>query len=110
MPTFSWPNDRLLLFIAGGDAALLRAKEGAEDELGNAVDLVRRNGISRNDALIAVAASGTTPFTLACLREAKARGALTVGIANNPGNRSSKRPSARSVSRPALSRSPARRG
>jgi N-acetylmuramic acid 6-phosphate etherase len=85
MPTFSWPNDRLLLFIAGGDEALLRAKEGAEDELGNAVDLVRRNGISGNDALIAVAASGTTPFTLACLREAKARGALTIGIANNPG-------------------------
>jgi N-acetylmuramic acid 6-phosphate etherase len=84
MPTFSWPNDRLLLFIAGGDAALLRAKEGAEDELGHAVDLVRRNGISTNDALIAVAASGTTPFTLACLREARARGALTVGIANNP--------------------------
>src|ERR1700730_653808 len=85
MPTFSWPNDRLLLFIAGGDAALLRAKEGAEDELGHAVELVRRNGISQNDALIAVAASGTTPFTLACLREAKACGALTVGIANNPG-------------------------
>jgi N-acetylmuramic acid 6-phosphate etherase len=85
MPTFSWPIDRLLLFIAGGDAALLRAKEGAEDELGNAVDLVQRNGVSGNDALIAVAASGTTPFTLACLREAKARGALTIGIANNPG-------------------------
>jgi N-acetylmuramic acid 6-phosphate etherase len=85
MPTFSWPNDRLLLFIAGGDEALLRAKEGAEDELGHAVDLVRRNGISTKDALIAVAASGTTPFTLACLREARARGALTVGIANNPG-------------------------
>ncbi|MBV9970213.1 MAG: N-acetylmuramic acid 6-phosphate etherase [Xanthobacteraceae bacterium] len=85
MPTFSWPNDRLLLFIAGGDEALLRAKEGAEDELGNAVDLVRRHDIGPNDALIAVAASGTTPFTLACLREARARGALTVGIANNPG-------------------------
>jgi N-acetylmuramic acid 6-phosphate etherase len=85
MPTFSWPNDRLLLFIAGGDEALLRAKEGAEDELGHAVDLIRRNGISTKDALIAVAASGTTPFTLACLREARARGALTVGIANNPG-------------------------
>ena len=35
--------------------------------------------------LIAVAASGTTPFTLGCLREAKQRGALTIGIANNPG-------------------------
>src|SRR6516164_3011268 len=54
MPTFSWPQDRLLLLIAGG-----------------------------RDVLIAVAASGTTPFTLACLQEAKQRGALTVGIANN---------------------------
>ena len=37
------------------------------------------------DVTIAVAASGTTPFTLACLREAKKRGALTIGVANNPG-------------------------
>src|SRR5258708_27000988 len=37
------------------------------------------------DVLIAGAASGTTPFALACLREAKKRGALTIGIANNPG-------------------------
>src|SRR5207237_4936953 len=35
------------------------------------------------DVLIAVAASGTTPFTVACLREAKHRGALTIAIANN---------------------------
>jgi N-acetylmuramic acid 6-phosphate etherase len=34
--------------------------------------------------MLAVAASGTTPFTLSCLREAKRRGALTIGIANNP--------------------------
>src|SRR5271155_2606952 len=69
-PTFSLPSERLLLFIAGGNEALLRAQEGAEDELGQAVDLVRRHGISASDVLIAVAASGTTPFTLACLREA----------------------------------------
>src|SRR5450631_3327396 len=85
MPTFGWPRDRLLLFIAGGEEAMVRAKEGAEDEVGHAIDLVRRHGIATKDVLIAVAASGTTPFTLACLREAKQRGALTVGIANNPG-------------------------
>src|SRR5262245_56712517 len=85
MPTFSWPQDRLVLLMAGGREALLRSVEGAEVEADRARRLVRRYVIDRNDVLIAVAASGTTPFTLACLREAKARGALTIGIANNPG-------------------------
>jgi len=83
MPTFSWPQDRLLLLIAGGREALIQAVEGAEDESEEAVGLVRRHSIDARDVLIAVAASGTTPFTLACLQEAKQRGALTVGIANN---------------------------
>jgi len=84
MPTFSWPDDRLLLLIAGGNEALLRSVEGAEDQFEHAAQLVRSHDIGPADALIAVAASGSTPFTLACLREAKERGALTVGIANNP--------------------------
>jgi N-acetylmuramic acid 6-phosphate etherase len=84
MPTFSWPHDRLVLLMAGGQDALLRSIEGAEDEVEHAVRLVRKHGINSRDVLIAVAASGTTPFTLACLREAKQRGALTLGIANNP--------------------------
>jgi N-acetylmuramic acid 6-phosphate etherase len=83
MPTFSWPQDRLLLLIAGGRDALLRSVEGAEDELEHAVRLVRQHDIGGRDVLIAVAASGTTPFTLACLQEAKRRNALTIGIANN---------------------------
>ena len=85
MPTFSWPEDRLVLLMAGGREALLRAVEGAEDEVGLAQRLVGDCVIDRHDVFIAVAASGTTPFTLACLREAKVRGALTIGIANNPG-------------------------
>jgi N-acetylmuramic acid 6-phosphate etherase len=85
MPTFSWPEDRLLLLMAGGKDALLQSVEGAEDEVEHAVRLVRHHALGAKDVLIAVAASGTTPFTLACLREAKQRGALTVGIANNPG-------------------------
>jgi N-acetylmuramic acid 6-phosphate etherase len=84
MPTFSWPNDRLLFFIAGGKDAMLQAIEGAEDEIEKAAQMVRSHDISKNDVLIAVAASGRTPFTLACLREAKQQGALTIGIANNP--------------------------
>jgi N-acetylmuramic acid 6-phosphate etherase len=83
MPTFSWPQERLLLLIAGGREALVQSVEGAEDESGEAVCLVRRCAIEPRDVLIAVAASGTTPFTLVCLREAKRRGALTIAIANN---------------------------
>lgn len=83
IPTFSWPQERLLLLMAGGKNALLHSVEGAEDEVDQARRLVRRHGIGENDVLIGVAASGTTPFTLACLREAKERGALTIGIANN---------------------------
>jgi N-acetylmuramic acid 6-phosphate etherase len=85
MPTFNWPAERLLLLIAGGRDALLRSVEGAEDAIEQGARIVRQHAIDERDALIAVAASGTTPFTLACLREAKRRGALTVGIANNRG-------------------------
>jgi len=84
MPTFSWPRERLLLFIAGGDQAMVQAVEGAEDEIGQADDLMRRHRVDGSDVLIAVAASGTTPFTLACVRAARQLGALTIGIANNP--------------------------
>ena len=85
MPTFSWPPERLLLLIAGGKEALTQAIEGAEDETEHALALIKSHETSPDDVLIAATASGTTPFTLACLRGAKAAGSLTVGIANNPG-------------------------
>ena len=83
IPTFSWPRDRLLLFIAGGQEALIRAVEGAEDGIDQAIGLVRHHELDANDVMIAVAASGTTSFAVACLRSAKERRALTIGIANN---------------------------
>lgn len=83
IPTFNWPQDRLLLLMAGGKEALLRSAEGAEDQVEHAARLVRQHDIGPRDVIIAVAASGTTPFTLACMREAKRRGALAIGIANN---------------------------
>src|SRR5881227_4069713 len=46
MPTFSWPQDRLLLFIAGGHEALMQSVEGAEDEIEHAVNLVRNAGLA----------------------------------------------------------------
>jgi N-acetylmuramic acid 6-phosphate etherase len=83
VPTFGWPKDRLVLLLAGGELALLHAVEGAEDDTDQGVVLIQRHAIEARDALIAIAASGNTPFTLTCLREAKRRGALTVAIANN---------------------------
>jgi N-acetylmuramic acid 6-phosphate etherase len=85
MPTFNWPQERLVLLMAGGNEALLKSIEGAEDEVGRAERLVHEHVIDSRDAIVAVAASGTTAFTVACLRKAKQRGALTIGIANNAG-------------------------
>lgn len=86
MPTFGWPRDRLLLLIAGGEDAMMRAVENAEDEVERAVERIRQHAVGARgarDVMVAVAASGTTPFTLSCLREAKRHGAMVVGIANN---------------------------
>jgi N-acetylmuramic acid 6-phosphate etherase len=85
IPTFNWPEDRLLLLMAGGKDALLRSVEDAEDATVRALELVQQHQLGSSDVVIGVAASGTTPFTLTCLREAKRCGALTIGIANNRG-------------------------
>ena len=80
-PTFGFSRVRYLL--AGGEKALVEAAEGAEDDLEGGLALGQTLG--EKDVLLAVAASGATPFTLGVLRGAKARGALTVALANNPG-------------------------
>ena len=82
-PTFGWPDERLLLLIAGGHEALSRSIEGAEDEVTQVTQFMDHHDISADDVVIVVAASGTTPFAVAALREGKRRGALTIGIANN---------------------------
>src|SRR5262249_41947363 len=78
IPTFSWPQDRLLLLMAGGRDALLHSVEGAEDETEQAVRLIRQHNVAVSDVVIAVAASGTTPFTLACLPQANKNPAPTI--------------------------------
>jgi len=85
-PTFSWPSDRALALLAGGPSAVHGAVEGAEDdeELG-ARDLAGLRPGPR-DVVILLAASGATPYTLGALAAARAAGALTIGIANNPGS------------------------
>jgi N-acetylmuramic acid 6-phosphate etherase len=82
-PTFGWPQERLVLIVAGGEKALLRSVEGAEDDAEEGARQIDQHDVNARDVLIAIAASGTTRFTMACLRQAKLRGALTLGIGNN---------------------------
>jgi len=84
-PTYNWPSDRLVFLVAGGMGALMRSVEGAEDNIETAREEVAVAEVGPNDVLIAVAASGRTPYAVAALEAAGARGALTIAIANNPG-------------------------
>ncbi len=83
-PTFDWPEARLLLLPAGGLDSLTRGIENAEDGTIEAEAAIHRHAIGPVDVLVALAASGTTPFTIAAARAAHAAGALTIGIANTP--------------------------
>src|SRR5262249_30978513 len=83
IPAVDLPPARPFLLIASRQDALLRSIEGAEDQIDQATRLIRQHRIEAADVIIAVAASGTTPFTLACMREAKQCGAFAIGIANN---------------------------
>ena len=85
MPTFAWPNERVHFIVAGGDSAFVTSVEGAEDDIDDAVRQVNAARLTPRDVVIAVAASGTTPFTVAALQQAGSCGAVTIGVANNPG-------------------------
>ncbi|MFD2207141.1 N-acetylmuramic acid 6-phosphate etherase [Kiloniella antarctica] len=82
-PTYGWPLDRLIPLIAGGEKALLSPMGGAEDDTHSSVETLKYYDISDQDVLIAVAASGSTPYTLAAVKHANKIGALVVTIANN---------------------------
>src|SRR3954464_1637695 len=83
-PTFSWPKDRAVALIAGGKNAMYEAVEGAEDDEAQGGKDLRALNPTANDVCIAVAASGSTPYALGAIAAARAAGALTIGIANNP--------------------------
>jgi len=84
-PTYDWPSDRIVFVIAGGTEAILQSVEGAEDDEEKGAEAIAGAEINQDDVVIAVAASGTTPFTMGALRSAGARGALTIAVANNRG-------------------------
>jgi len=84
-PTYGWTMDRMVFLMAGGMGALTEAYEGAEDDVEAGRADVLGRAIGPSDVMIGVAASGRTPYTIAAIEEARAAGALTIGVANNPG-------------------------
>jgi N-acetylmuramic acid 6-phosphate etherase len=84
-PTFSWPRERAVAVLAGGREAVYRAIEGAEDDRERGAAELRAEQVGPQDVVVLVAASGSTPYVLGALQAARMAGALTIGIANNPG-------------------------
>jgi N-acetylmuramic acid 6-phosphate etherase len=83
-PTFRVPPDRVQGIIAGGQTALWRSIEGAEDSPQAGAAAVAWRGIERRDVLLGIAASGRTPFVWGALRAARERGARTILLCFNP--------------------------
>lgn len=84
-PTYGVDPSLITVIMAGGERAFLHAAEGAEDDADAGARAVRVQATSR-DVVVGVAASGTTPFTVAAVRAANEIGALTVGVACRPGS------------------------
>jgi N-acetylmuramic acid 6-phosphate etherase len=82
-PTYGIDPSLVRVLMAGGDRAYLEAVEGAEDDEEAAIDAVSRE-VTSEDAVVGIAASGTTPYTVAAVRKANLAGALTVGVTNVP--------------------------
>ncbi|MEX2205298.1 MAG: N-acetylmuramic acid 6-phosphate etherase [Myxococcota bacterium] len=79
-PTFGLERDRVQALVAGGAPALVGAVEGAEDDVGAAVRDLRKLGLGRNDALVALSASGRTPYALSAIEHARSIGARAIAI------------------------------
>jgi N-acetylmuramic acid 6-phosphate etherase len=82
-PTYGIGPDLVRVLMAGGEKASASAVEGAEDDEDAAIEMVNEN-VTNDDAVVGVAASGTTPFTVAAVRRANMLGALTVGVTSTP--------------------------
>ena len=82
-PTFGTSPKQVQALIAGGRRAITRAVEGAEDSARNGERDLRAKKVGRNDVVVGIAASGTTPYVLGALRFARGRGATTVAVTSN---------------------------
>jgi N-acetylmuramic acid 6-phosphate etherase len=85
LPTFSWPPERALALLAGGRGAMFQAVEGAEDDAEQGATDVQALPAGASDVALLIAASGATPYAIGAARAARAAGALTIALVNNPG-------------------------
>lgn len=83
-PTFGMPKTLVIGLIAGGDTALRNPVEKAEDNMESGWTELQAHNINDKDTVIGIAASGTTPYVVGALREARKRGILTASISSNP--------------------------
>ncbi len=85
-PTFGVEHGLVVGIIAGGDQAIRKAVEFAEDDTQQGWKDLEMHSINENDIVVGIAASGTTPYVLGAINEANNRGILTAGITCNPGS------------------------
>jgi len=79
-PTFSVSNKQVLGIIAGGDKAIYKAVEGAEDNQLLAIEDLKSADLSSNDVLVGIAASGRTPYVISAMNYGQSIGATVVGV------------------------------
>jgi N-acetylmuramic acid 6-phosphate etherase len=82
-PTYGIDPSLVRVLMAGGERAFRHAVEGAEDDEDAAIEAVNAE-VKAEDAVVGIAASGTTPYTVAAIRRANMLGALTVAVTSNP--------------------------
>jgi N-acetylmuramic acid 6-phosphate etherase len=85
-PTFGVPHGLVVGLIAGGDAAIRKAVEFAEDDREQGWEDLMEHNVCAQDTLVGIAASGTTPYVLGAITKANESGVLTGGITCNPGS------------------------
>lgn len=83
-PTYGVPPTYVIGLIAGGEHALRNPVEDAEDDEHKAWQELQEHDINQHDVVIGIAASGTTPYVIGALRNAKQNGILTAAISCNP--------------------------
>ena len=85
-PTYGVPYGLVIAVIAGGDDAITKAIEKAEDSLNQGWLDLSAHGVNSKDVVVGIAASGTTPYVIGALSECQKRGITTGCITNNPGS------------------------
>ncbi|KGG79726.1 N-acetylmuramic acid-6-phosphate etherase [Caloranaerobacter azorensis H53214] len=82
-PTFGTPQEQVIGIIAGGQEALTKAIEGAEDSFEKGMEALKEVNVSFKDVVVGITASGRTPYVIGALRYAKDIGATTVAVSCN---------------------------